>query len=266
MTSTGVATNFSVMDCNIDAMLCKSQSKKISDEGKQVGKQLDVLIEKMEDYFDLAHLTVESKAIIAHFKLEKSAKLWWKDHCTESGVDAQNITWPYIKDKLTQNYQNKTYIVEHIIEFLDSRQGNKDLEGYYQHFLTLLKYAPQGMTQEIKVAHFILGLNSLMDTHMQALQLTTFVDVLEAGKPIKQELAQQAKRAPVQSKVRENQQPCLEGNFHPIAPIRRDNTLLAHLKERAFKDNLCFTCLELNRCRRNCPYNGNARRNMQPIE
>ena len=114
----------------------------------------------MEDYFDLAHLTAESKAMIARFKLEKSAKLWWKDHCTESGVDAQTTTWPYIKDKLKQNYQNKTYMVERINEFLDCCQGNKDLEGYYQHFLTLLKYAPQGMTQEVKVACFITSLNS----------------------------------------------------------------------------------------------------------
>ena len=81
-------------------------------------------------------------------------------------------------------------MVERINELLDCCQGNKDLEGYYQHFLTLLKYAPQGMTQEVKVACFITSLNSPMDTHMQSLQLTTFADVLEAGKPIEQELAQ----------------------------------------------------------------------------
>ena len=70
--------------------------------------------------------------------------------------------------------------------------------------MTLLKYAPQGMTQEVKVAHFITGLNPPMDTRMQVLQLTTFVDVLEVGKPLEQEIVQQAKRAPVQTQVKEN--------------------------------------------------------------
>lgn len=91
-----------------------------------------------------------------------------------------------------------------ITEFLDCRQGNKDLEGYYQYFLTLLKYAPQGMTQVVKVAHFIIGLNPAMDSHMPVLQLTTFVDVLEVGKPLEREIAQQAKHAPIQTQVKEN--------------------------------------------------------------
>ena len=83
----------------------------------------------MEDYFDLVHLTTESKAVIAHFKLQKYAKLWWKDHFIESDVDAQIATWQYIKDKLKPNYQNKIYMVERINEFLDYHQGNRDLEG-----------------------------------------------------------------------------------------------------------------------------------------
>ena len=37
-TSAGVAANSSVMDCDIDAMLCKSQPGNFSGEGKQVGK------------------------------------------------------------------------------------------------------------------------------------------------------------------------------------------------------------------------------------
>ena len=156
-----VAQSHSNMDRDIDAMLRKYQPGNFNGEGKQVGKQLEEWIEKMEDYFDLAHLIAESKVMIAQFKLEKSAKLWWKDHCKENSVDAQTTTWAYIKEKLKLNYHNNTYMVERINEFLDCNQGSKDLEGYYQHFLTLLKYAPQGMTQEIKVArgvHFITGL------------------------------------------------------------------------------------------------------------
>lgn len=127
-------------------MLRKSQPGHFSGEGEEVGKQLEEWVEKMEDYFDLAQSIAESKAMMARFKLEKSAKLWWKDHCAENEIDAREATWPYIKTELMKNYQDKTYKVERINEFLDCRQGNINLEGYYQHFLTLLKYAPQGMT------------------------------------------------------------------------------------------------------------------------
>ena len=95
-------------------------------------------------------------------------------------------------------------MVEHINEFLDCNQGNKDLDGYYQHFLTLLKYAPQGMTQEIKVAHFIIWLIHPMNKRMQALRLNTFAEVLEARKPLEQEIIQQSKQTSNQSQVKDN--------------------------------------------------------------
>ena len=83
-----VAQSHSNMDRDIDAMLRKSQPGNFSEEGKKSGNQLEEWIKNMEDYFDLAHSTIESKAMIAQFKLEKSAKFWWKDHCTEKSMDA----------------------------------------------------------------------------------------------------------------------------------------------------------------------------------
>ena len=146
---------------DIDAMLRKSQPGNFSGEGKDIGKVLEDWIEKMDDYFDLAQSSDENKATIARFKLEKTAKRWWKDHCQENHVAPANITWAYIKTQLCKNYQNKTYHSERMNEFLDSNQGTMDLEAYYQHFLTLIKYAPTGMTQEVKVARFVSGLHSL---------------------------------------------------------------------------------------------------------
>ena len=64
---------------DVEAMLCKSQSGYFSGEGDNVGKQLEDWLEKMDDYFDLAHSTNENKAMMGRFKLEKSAKLWWQD-------------------------------------------------------------------------------------------------------------------------------------------------------------------------------------------
>ena len=123
MTSVGVTTNIapshSSMDRGIDVMLHNSQLGNFSGEGKKAGKQLEKWIEKMKENFDLAQSTTERKAMITRFKLEKSAKLWWKDHCTENSVDTQTTTWAYIKEKLKLNYQNNTYMVKRINKFLD---------------------------------------------------------------------------------------------------------------------------------------------------
>ena len=44
------------------------------------------------------------------------------------------------------------------------------------------------MTQEVKVARFVSKLNSPLNTHLQALRLTTFADVLDVGRLIEQEV------------------------------------------------------------------------------
>ena len=65
------------VDRDVDNMLCKSQPGYFSGEGDDVGKQLEEWLEKMEDYFDLAHSSEANKAMMGRFKLEKSTKLWW---------------------------------------------------------------------------------------------------------------------------------------------------------------------------------------------
>lgn len=42
-------------------------------------KQLEEWTAKMEDYFALAHSSKVNKAMMGHFELEKSSKLWWQD-------------------------------------------------------------------------------------------------------------------------------------------------------------------------------------------
>ena len=66
---------------DVEAMLQKSHPGYFSGEGENVGKQLEDWIEKMDDYYDLALSTKENRAMMGRFKLEKSAKLWWQDHC-----------------------------------------------------------------------------------------------------------------------------------------------------------------------------------------
>ena len=129
-------------------MLQKSQPGYFSGEGDDVGKQLAEWLEKMDDYFALAHSNEENKAMMGRFKLEKSAKLWWQDHCRENHIDPGNATWEYISTQLAKNYQSRTYKIERLNEFLDCTQGKDNLDKFYQRFLKLLKYASPGMTQE----------------------------------------------------------------------------------------------------------------------
>ena len=84
-----------------------------------MGKRLEDWLEKMDEYFDHAHSTNENKAMMCHCKLEKSAKLWWQDHCRESALDLATVTWEYIRTQLIKNYQNHTYHIECLNEFID---------------------------------------------------------------------------------------------------------------------------------------------------
>ena len=69
-------------------------------------------------------------------------------------------------------------------ELIGYTYGSQDLEWYCQQFLTLLKYAPPRMNQEVKVAQFITGLNPPLNTWLQSQRFTTFANVFEARKPI----------------------------------------------------------------------------------
>ena len=49
------------IDRDIKAMLRKSQPGYFSGEGDDVGKQLEEWLEKMDDYFELAHLSKQTR-------------------------------------------------------------------------------------------------------------------------------------------------------------------------------------------------------------
>lgn len=97
------------IDHDVEAMLRKFQPGYFSGEGDNVGEKLEDSFEKMEDYFNLAHSSEENKAMMGRFKLEKSAKLWWKDHCKENALHPSNVTWDYLSTQLSKNYQSRTY-------------------------------------------------------------------------------------------------------------------------------------------------------------
>ena len=246
----GPSFTHQAIERDIDAMLQKSQPGNFSGEGQDVGKQLEEWIEKMDDYFDLAQSTDENKGTMARFKLEKTAKLWWKDHCQENHVNPSHATWEYIKIHLKRNYQNKTYHSERLNEYLDCTQGSRDLEGYYQYVLTLVKYAPPSMNQEEKVARFVSRLNSPLKERLQALRLTRFADVLDAGKPIEQELnlSKQRSEPTINRDIKRTR---LEGDNSNSR--QRFNQLPKVLRAKAIREDLCLECLEPGHRAKFCP-------------
>lgn len=78
-------------DCDVEAMLRKSQPCYFNGEGEKVGK-LEEWLEKMEDYLDLAHFSKENKAMMSRLKLKKSTQLWWQDHCREHAPNLATAT------------------------------------------------------------------------------------------------------------------------------------------------------------------------------
>ena len=60
------------------------------------------------------------------------------------------------------------------------------------------------MTQEEKVACFVSKLNPRMNTRLQALRLTTFADVLDSGRPIKEEVAKPTSKESKPQQPKEN--------------------------------------------------------------
>ena len=131
-----------IVDQYVEAMLHKSQPSYFSKEGENVGKQLEEWINKMDDYYDLAHSSVENQAMMGRFKLEKLTKLWLQDHYKENSLKATDVNWEYLQTQLQRNYQNCTYQIKHLNKILDCSQGKDNPETYYQRFFKLLKYAP----------------------------------------------------------------------------------------------------------------------------
>ena len=103
--------------------------------------------------------------MMGRFKLQKAAKLWWQGHCRQNAIDVANVTWQYIKEQLQINYQSH---IERLNEFLDCTQGRDTLDLYYQKIFKILKYAPDGMSEETKVAQFASKLNPPLDTRLHS--------------------------------------------------------------------------------------------------
>jgi len=120
------------------------------------------------------------------------------------------------------------------------------------------------MTQEVKVAGFIIGLNSPLHNPLQSLCLITFANVLEAGKPIEHKLSQRTRHGPIPPQPRENRFGTVLKTVFSLQHQTQEETIFLspHLREIVLRDNLCLICLDPNNQRRDCPYRNEARKNI----
>ena len=71
-------------------------------------------------------------------------------------------------------------------EFFSLQQWDLSLEEYHSRFVTLQKHAP-AMTIAQQVAQICQGLNTPLDSHLEAMRPITLQDVLLKAKPIAKE-------------------------------------------------------------------------------
>ena len=68
-------------------LLKQMQPPTFKEEGRNVEKEAEVWVEAMDDYFRTTGTSERNRSMLARFRLAEDAKLWWKQHCKDVGVD-----------------------------------------------------------------------------------------------------------------------------------------------------------------------------------
>ena len=137
-------------------------------------------------------------------------------------------------------------------EFYRLKQFSLSLEEYYSKFVSLRRYAPL-MTEEQIIARFCQGLNSPLDSRLEAMRPTSVQDALIRAKPLSREISQDRgvrRREPMHSRPQEsqNRRPAPQSNFQP-----RPRVYAANAPVRDLSNVQCFECHEWGHYRSTCP-------------
>ena len=109
------------------------------------------------------------------------------------------------------------------------------------------------MTQEAKVARFVLKLNAPMDTRLQSLRLSTFAEVLDARRPVEQEVSKPVAKDLKFQPTKDIQPRKREGDLPTQRQAESKQRLAPHLFDKAIRDCLCLRCMDPTHQVRNCP-------------
>ena len=96
----------------------------------------------MDDYFSIARTTATNESMLARFRLQGDAKLWWKQHCHNSSILEKSQTWEQVEQAVKAIYLSPAHQVLKMNEVFELRQPTLTLEEYYSKFVTLRRYAP----------------------------------------------------------------------------------------------------------------------------
>ena len=160
-----------------------------------------------------------NRAMFGMFKLAGKAKLWWKQYCKDKGVVPSSQTWEQIKQAIRERYLPPAHETLKMNEFYYLKKFSLSLEEYYSKFVSLRRYAPL-MTEEQIIARFCQGLNSPLDSRLEAMRPTSVQDALIREKPFSREISQDQgirRREPMHSRPQEgqNRRPPPQSNFQP---------------------------------------------------
>ena len=226
------------------------QSPSFCGEGADVERIAKIWIEQMDDYFAAARTAPANQAMLGMFRLIGDAKLWWKQHCRDQGVSENSQTWAQIKQAVKERYLPPSHETLKMNEFFKLRQASMTLEEYYSKFVTLRRYAPL-MSSEQQIARFCQGLNSPLDSRLEAMRPTSIQDALIRAKPLVRESGferGQKKREPFQPKWKDG------GYKRNSTPIENQpRVYAANTPVRDISMIRCYECDKLGHYRSNCP-------------
>lgn len=233
-------------------LLKQMQPPSFRGEGADIEKNAEAWLEQMDDYFTAAGTTPANQSMLGMFRLTGEAKLWWKQHCRDRGVSENSQSWTQIKQAIRERYLPPAHESIKMNEFFGLRQGSLTLEAYYSQFVTLRRYAPQ-MSSEQQIARFCQGLNSPLDTRLEAMRPTSIQDALIRAKPLVKEVGQDKgfkRKEPYQPRWQDKQE---KGN-HPSSEFQpRPRVYAANIPGRSLAHIECYECHEMGHYRSNCP-------------
>ena len=221
-------------------------------EGTGLEKAAESWIEQMDDYFTAAGTVATNKAMLGMFKLTGEAKLWWKQNCKDRGVTKISQTWEDIKTAVKERYLPPGHEAIKMNEFYGLTQKNSTLGEYFTKFVSLRRYAPL-MTLEQQIARFCQGLNSPLNTRLEAMRPSTLHDALLRAEPLAREIDQERGQRRREPATQRADNPNYQRSNPPNCFQPRPRFYTANGQNRSLANVRCYGCNELGHYQIDCP-------------